>query len=149
MNRRRDSIASVSPINLESYIRSTERIIGSLKRDLDTYRSKSDTLSRDRSQQTRMMARLEATQRNHPGLESELRFLRAERDRVVHQTSTLKEERDDALDRCAGLERALEQLTVKYDEALEVISYLEAQIDSIESIVGLLKEHKRFMDGDE
>jgi len=164
MSRRRDSIADLTamaasrrrlersaaaPPNLESYIRSTERIIGSLKRDLDAYRNQNDALTRERASHARELARVELAQRDHRGLDGEIRFLRAERDRLAHQNAELKDERDRAVERNARLESSVARLTVQYEEALEVISYLEAQIDSIESIVALLKEHKRFMEGDE
>lgn len=164
MSRRRDSIgelasmsarrrgrerSAVAPQNLENYIRSTERIIGSLKRDLDAYRNQNDTLARDRASHARELARMELAQRDHQGLDGEIRFLRAERDRLTRQNAELKDERDRAVERNARLESSVARLTVQYEEALEVISYLEAQIDSIESIVALLKEHKRFMEGDE
>lgn len=130
---------------LKDYIRKTEGIIRALKNDLDFYRAQNDTLNAERSKQLKVLARGDYLLRDDEGLAGDLRFLGNERDRLAAEVHPLQQENRQLKARCAELETALTDARRKYEEAQQVVAYLEGQIEQIESVVELLVEHKRFM----
>jgi chromosome segregation ATPase len=137
--------SSSSDNPLREYVRKTEGIIRSLKGDLAFYRAQNEALSNERSEQLRTLAEGDFRPQDPKRLEGELRFLSSERDRLARQVQPLERENRQLKERCAELEAALAEARRKHDEAQEVVTYLEAQIEQIESVVQLLSEHKRFM----
>jgi chromosome segregation ATPase len=131
--------------SLEDYIRKTEGIIRALKDDLSFYRAQNDSLQAERSEQLKVLASGDYLARDDDGLEGDVRFLGSERDRLAAEVRPLRQENRELKQRCAELEAALADARRKYEEARQVLAYLEAHIEQIESVVELLGEHKRFM----
>ncbi len=132
---------------IQRYVRSTENVLHSLKKELESYRTHNSQLIKERNEQLRMLAHVERDRGNRSDLQEELRLLRKERNRTTNALGSLQDENQRLGEQCTLLEEELANQRRRYLEAQEIIAYFEVQFEEVERVIQLLKVHAEFMVG--
>ena len=130
---------------IRSRLRETEKVINGLKDELNYYREQHSEVSREKNELLKFVSQRQMLKSEQVRLESDFNVVESERDKLREAALELQAENKKLKRACVELEAALTKEQNKHLEAQEVIVYLEAQIEQLESMVEMLKEHTRFM----
>lgn len=130
---------------VREHLKDTERIIRSLKNDIHYYRGQTSEIARERDTLLKSLSEHEHLAEDHNQLSDDFRSLKSDRDKMIREIRTLNQENKRLVNYCARLENELRAEREASAEAQEIIIYLEAQIEQLEGMVAMLREHKSFM----
>ena len=125
-------------------LRKTEEVIRALKAELDHQRTQSEQLGREREKIPGLLGRLESGEREITGLKGEIRLIQNDRERLNQEIALLKKDNERLTERNAQLEAALSEEKRQREQSHQVIVYLEAQIQQLESMLEMLRDHASF-----
>jgi chromosome segregation ATPase len=140
----RDPSASVD--HIRHRIRKTEEVIQSLKTDLVRTREQYQAVREERDDLKRRLSGRDVAQAERHQLMADFRLVTEERDQLIEAIEALQDESLSWMNRATELESMLVREQKKNAEAQEIILYLEAQIQELESMVRLLTEHWWLLD---
>ena len=130
---------------VREHLKDTEKIIRSLKKDIHFFRGQTHEVTRERDNLLRSLSEHEHLSEDHNQLTDDYRTLKSDRDNLMREARRLNQENKRLVNYCAQLENELRTERESAAEAQEIIIYLEAQIEQLEGMVALLREHKSFM----
>jgi chromosome segregation ATPase len=144
-----DASVAVTSANIREQLLATEKLIRTLKQDLEYYRSQNEELIEERGDLLKTLSRLDALKAERSDRENELSFAKSERDKIAGALRGLEKSNQELNHRCLVLETALAAERKKHQAAQEVIVCLEEQIVQLESIVELFRENEELRKAEE
>ena len=135
--RLRTEDTSDKPVDyIRSRLRETEKIIQGLRDELGFYRDRHGEAAREKNELLKFVSERQMRASEQARLVSDYNVIETERDRLLESVTLLSAENKKLKKTCAELDAALRDERQKHMEAQEVIVYLEAQIEQLESMVG-------------
>lgn len=132
--------------HIRNYLKGTEDMIGSLRNELEHYRAQNESFLRERDDSLRLQSRADLLRTERDGIGNELEFIRNTKEQLELEVGQVQQENRLLRARCYELEALLADEQNKREEAQQVVMYLEAQIQQLEIMVEMLREHERFME---
>ncbi len=131
--------------HIRDQLQTTAEIVRTLKKDLNYHRSQHDELLNEKKDLLKVISQIDGAKDQRSEMENELRLTKDERSRLANELHVFQKENEELIHRCSTLELALTQEQRKNEESKDVIMCLEAQVDQLESMVNMIREHKAFM----
>jgi len=130
--------------SIQTHLRATEEVLRALKKDLDYYRGQHGSILRERNDLLGLVGRLETVRGERAEQDCEQGFLREERDKLAEVFERLQKNHEQLIDRYGRLEAELAAERKQHADALEIIVYLESQIEQLTAMVEMLRDHEQF-----
>jgi chromosome segregation ATPase len=133
---------------IREHLRVTEEIIGKLRQDLDYYRQQNKSLQEEKNDLLKTVTTIGDFKDQNRSSLRDYNLVEEQRDRLANSLHVLQGEYKELITRCAQIENELSQEKKAHKHSKDIIVYLEAQVEQLEAMVALLREHRNFMEGD-